>query len=83
MKLKTWVISTFGMKGSWKWACRQMDAGNIVRPASATGDVKYKLDHEGQRRILWTFSKNVENSPCWCNANIFLSNFEAIDWRLI
>lgn len=77
-----WIIKFLGLKGSWKWACRQMDKGLAVRPARASGTVKYILDQEGQRRILWTFDKFLCTAH-WENANIFLSDFEAIDWVLV
>jgi len=70
-----------GLKGSWKWACRQMDAGHIVKPKNITGSVKFKLDDEGQRRIVYTFTKVIKDSTKWETANIFLSHFE-IDWEL-
>jgi len=70
----------FGLPGSWSWACRQMERGNIVRPGHATGAVKYKLDDEGQRRIVWDF----RHGPAfdWKSANIFLSDFESTDWEI-
>jgi len=71
-----------GLKGSWKWACRQMAAGYIVKPKNITGVVKYKVDTEGQRRILFTFSKVISKSTKWENAIIFLSDFE-IEWELV
>ena len=74
------IIRFFGLKGSWKWACRQMDKGHIIKQKSATGSVKYKLDHESQRRIVWSFYPPKDNR--WENANIFLSDFEATDWVL-
>lgn len=29
--MKNWIIRTFGLKGSWKWAKKQMLNGEIVR----------------------------------------------------
>ena len=71
-----------GLKGSWKWACKQMDAGYIVKPKNITGAVKYKLDDEGQRRILWSFANQITYIMVWKSANIFLSDFE-IEWELV
>ena len=67
----------FGLKGSWKWALKQMKKGNIVRPSSATGTVKYRFSVDKQDRIEWTFDK--ENFR-WDNANIFYSDFQKTDW---
>ena len=77
-----WIIKTFGLRGSWSWACRQMDNGQWVRPASSTGSVKIKLDYLGQRRIVWTFARSPQGNADWESANIFLSDFESTDWVL-
>jgi len=76
------IIRLFGLKGSWGWAVRQMKAGKIVRPSTATGTVKYKLDHEGQGRICWNFSRILTGRDSWENANVFLSDFKRTDWIL-
>lgn len=78
-KLKDKIISFLGLKGSWSWACKQMDKGEIVRPANATGTVKYKLDSENQRRIMWCFNRDYDELN-WSSANIFLSDFENTNW---
>ena len=75
-----WIITTFGLKGSWKWACKQMNDGHIVRPSTATGAVKYKLDHEGQGRILWAFVDTPTSQTRWDNANLFLTDFKSTKW---
>lgn len=78
--MKNWIVRTFGLRGSWTWACRQMDKGCCVRPACATGSVKYKIDHEHQRRIVWSFEHNPKSWSDWETANIFLGDFDSIDW---
>jgi protein involved in temperature-dependent protein secretion len=78
--MRDYLIRLLGLKGSWKWACKQMDKGAIVRPSNATGSVCYKLDHEGQRRIVWAFNRHPIRGTKWENANIFLSDFESTDW---
>lgn len=75
-----WIIRFFGLKGSWKWACKQMERGEWVRPAHATGSVKYRIDNETQGRIVWTFKREPIGNKDWGNANIFLSDFDATDW---
>lgn len=73
--MRRWLVRTLGLPGSWTWACRQMRAGRCVRPASASGAVRYRLDVEGQERIEWSFGDDR-----WANANVFLSDFATTDW---
>ena len=75
-----WIIRFFGLKGSWSWACRQMDKGFIVYRTTDTGSAKYRLDCEGQRRIEWAFTYDVTNTTVWEDAKIFLSDFECTEW---
>lgn len=79
-----WIIRFFGLKGSWRWACRQMKKGRIVRPKSATGTVRYKLDNEWQGRILWAFPPrtdiNGQNAE-WEDAKIFMIDLYRTDWE--
>lgn len=70
-----------GVEGSWKWACRQMAAGLMVRRSTDTGSCRYRLDLEGQRRIQWCFSPDAPRSE-WDNAYIFLGDFECMDWEV-
>jgi len=74
------IIRFFGLKGSWKWAVRQLKRGRIVRPGTATGSVKYRLDYEAQGRILWTHVETPVTRREWSNAYIFVSDFDATDW---
>jgi hypothetical protein len=76
------LVRLFGLRGSWKWACRQMDRGAIVRPRSATGAVRYKLDHEGHRRLMWAFQDHPADYR-WENAYFFLSDQESTDWEVV
>ena len=60
-----------------------MKKGHIITRKSQTGTVKFRLDREGQGRILWTFVKNpIEKyyNSTWENANIFVKYFEETDW---
>ena len=76
----SWIKRFLGLKGSWMWACRQMKKGVWVRRVIASGTVKYKLDHEGQGRIMWTFARHSKSNSDWEEAYIFLDDFEATDW---
>jgi len=88
--MSKWFIRFFGLKGSWRWACRQMDKGHMVyrasdycgEPGNAREPVKYRLDGENQRRIQWMFLLRLSNDYEWENANIFLSDFECTDWAV-
>ena len=40
-KINDWVIRTFGLRGSWSWAKKQMLNGAIIK-RKATCDVEYK-----------------------------------------
>ena len=71
-----WIIRLLGLRGSWKWACRQLMKGHVVYPLRATGAVQYALDDEHQKRLLWRFGNNDE----WQNANFFLRDQLRTDW---
>ena len=80
------IIRILGLRGSWNWACRKMAEGHIVRRRSDTGTVRYKLDKEIQRRILWSFPYRDDPRGAnagWESANIFLSDFESTDYECV
>jgi hypothetical protein len=56
--------------------------GRIVRPASASGTVKFRFDTEGQRRLQWSFER-AHNSVKWENAFFFYSDMLATDWVVV
>jgi len=76
------VVRLFGLRGSWKWACRQMMAGHVVRRRSSTGSVRYRLDVEGQQRLEWTFQRPPGRLD-WKEAYFFLSYQEATDYEVV
>lgn len=49
--MKNWIIRTFGLKGSWKWAKRQMFKGEMVRCKHWTGSLKYRISPEIENGI--------------------------------
>lgn len=77
-----WVTRFLGLRGSWKWACRQLDKGHTVRRSTDTGACKYRLDPEGQRRIEWAFSRKPDRDSDWESACVFLADFESVDWEI-
>jgi len=83
MKFKrmiSWIIRTFNLHGSWVWACKQMDKGEIIYRTTDTGTAKYKLDNEGQRRIVWCYVKRLSEQSTWKSANVFLDDMECTSW---
>lgn len=39
-KINDWVIKTFGLRGSWSWAKKQMLNGAIIKRKATTGTYK-------------------------------------------
>jgi hypothetical protein len=81
-----YFIKTLGLNGSWKWACKKMCQGHIVRPGMASGTVRYKLDQEGQKRIMWSFpfrSDPLGTDVLWESANMFIDDFNRVDWVIV
>lgn len=39
-KINNWVIRTFGLRGSWSWANKQMLNGAIIKRKATTGTYK-------------------------------------------
>jgi hypothetical protein len=76
-----WFIRTFGLKGSWLWAVKQMKNGHMVRPASATGIVKYRFSRDGQNRLEWNFSVTPHFTD-WENAFLFEQDLFYTDWYI-
>ena len=73
------IIRFLGLKGSWKWAIREMKKGKLVTKNSVTGAVKYRLSTDKQNRLQWDFHRS-ESEVQWENANFFVSNMMATDW---
>jgi len=81
-RLKRYFITTLGLRGSWTWACRQMDKGEIIHQTTITGACKYRLDFEGNRRIQWAFVPQLPAKADWSNAYIFLADFDRVDYAV-
>ena len=78
-----WVVRTFGLHGSWRWACRKLDSGHIVYRTTDTVTMRLRLDSEGQRRIVECFDRYIGSDTKWVNASIFLSDFECTSWDVL
>lgn len=61
-KINDWVIRTFGLRGSWSWAKKQMLNGAIIYQVFLT-DSKEIIQHmiHGVIYGKWTFVKRGEN----------------------
>lgn len=55
-KIKSTIIRTFGLKGSWKWAKKQMLKGKIVRCKHWHGALKLKIDSKENTMLLFNFT---------------------------
>ena len=77
--MKDWIIRTFGLKGSWKWAKKQMMNGKIVRCKHWSGTLKLKIDSKENTLLKSTFNKTQElhshQQFIWETSNHFL-NYE-------
>lgn len=73
------VVRFFGLKGSWKWAVKEMKNGKLLVRTSVTGAVKYRLSTDEQSRLEWDFNRK-ESEVKWENANFFISDMMATDW---
>ena len=80
----SWIKRAFGLKGSFMWACRQMEKGKIVKPKNITGAVKYRFDLEDQTRIQWAFTGRPDtcDDKEWENAFIFFSDILSTNWEV-
>jgi hypothetical protein len=56
--------------------------GRIVRPASASGSVKFRFDAEGRHRLQWSF-EGAYSPVKWENAFFFYSDMLATDWVVV
>lgn len=45
-KINDWVIKTFGLRGSWSWAKKQMLNGAIIKRKATTGTYKIAIDND-------------------------------------
>lgn len=74
----------FALKGTWKWAKKQMRKGKIIRGKHYTGTLKYKIDDSENQLLLCDFSRNEENCK-WETSNWHLNmdlytDYYVFDW---
>ena len=54
-KINDWVIKTFGLRGSWSWAKKQMLNGAIIKRKATTGTYKIAIDNDKNRLLVATW----------------------------
>jgi hypothetical protein len=78
-----WIIRTFGLPGSWKWALRQMSNGKIVRNGSPSP--VYRICQPS--RIMWSYCTG--NKACHFQktdfrpADFYLYDFDSVEWEVL
>lgn len=65
-KINNWVIRTFGLRGSWSWAKKQMLNGAIIKRKATTGTYKIAIDDDKNRLLVATWD-HLDQSPVWEN----------------
>lgn len=63
-KINNWVIRTFGLRGSWSWAKKQMLNGAIIKRKATTGTYKIAIDDDKNRLLVATWD-HLDQSPVW------------------
>lgn len=63
-KINDWVIKTFGLRGSWSWAKKQMLNGAIIKRKATTGTYKIAIDDDKNRLLVATWD-HLDQSPVW------------------
>lgn len=63
-KINNLVIRTFGLRGSWSWAKKQMLNGAIIKRKATTGTYKIAIDDDKNRLLVATWD-HLDQSPVW------------------
>ena len=61
-KINDWVIRTFGLRGSWSWAKKQMLNGAIIKRKATIGTYKIAIDNDKNRLLVATWD-HLDQSP--------------------
>ena len=85
--MKNWIIRTFGLKGSWKWAKKQMLNGKVVNCKHWSGALKLRVQSPSNTLLencFWRDNKKPENgTPLWETSNHFLSYEDFTDYQVV
>ena len=63
-KINDWVIRTFGLRGSWSWAKKQMLNGAIIKRKATIGTYKIAIDNAKNRLLVATWD-HLDQSHVW------------------
>ena len=83
--MKKWIIRTFGLKGSWVWAKKQMLKGGAVRCKHWTGALRFRIDSPENTLLQASFHRgNLRNDKEeWETSNHHLNFENFTDYELI
>lgn len=59
-KINNWVIRTFGLRGSWSWAKKQMLNGAIIKRKATTGTYKIAIDDDKTKYDAWDHIREMD-----------------------
>ncbi len=79
-RLVSWVTRKFSLHGSWVWACKQMEGGEIIYRTSSESSAKYRANDDVARQITWCFVRKLSEQSKWRAADIYLSDMECTSW---
>lgn len=78
-KINDWVIRTFGLRGSWSWAKKQMLNGAIIKRKATIGTYKIAIDNDKNRLLVATWD-HLDQSPVWERCPHSLLDEDAVDY---
>ena len=78
-KINNWVIRTFGLRGSWSWAKKQMLNGAIIKRKATTGTYKIAIDNDKNRLLVATWG-HLDQNPVWERCPHSLLDEDAVDY---
>ena len=82
--MKKYIIKTLGLKGSWKWAKKQMLSGEHIRRESWLNSRRLRIDNEEngllQTSLYWQYELIVDGEPRWKPAMHHLKSEDHTDY---
>jgi len=79
--MKAIILNFLGLRGSWKWACRQMNKGNVVCKSTRSGEIQYKIDDKKEKIIQWAYKRDYDK-VYWKRTSISLNDFKRTNWKI-
>lgn len=78
-KINDWVIRTFGLRGSWSWAKKQMLNGAIIKRKATIGTYKIAIDNDKNKLLVATWD-HLDQSSVWERCPHSLLDEDAVDY---